>query len=268
MKERPIPTEKYVLTPENTDSVLQKIGQAREQKGISGILIPQIDSLRRQAEILGDYNTATMLYQEKLLCAQHLIMENKRNPVKVARGISIIGFTISQMLEFQKSHKDKIDPVVAARSFRFLGRQSDILHRYKQSEKYYRQGLEFFKPLEHPSQRYQSLELHGFLAFSLLKQNKSGWFELTQETLTSFDNSPEGNWLNENDYYTWAVWKSGIEIRNSGAILDSKKFANQYKGDIEVWLKDADYILQMPDGDRERFGIRRQELDEVTQKLK
>ena len=195
-------------------------------------------------------------------------MENKKNPIKIAKGASIIGFTINQMIEFQKSHKNQIDPIVSARSFRFLGRQSDILHLYKQSERYYRQGLEFFESLGRLDQRSQSLELRGFLAFSLLKQNKSGWFELTQETLSNFNSTLEGNWLIENDYYTWAVWKSGIEIRSSGTLSDSKKNINQYRENIETWLKDADSILQMPNGDKEKFSIRRQELDEVTQKLK
>ncbi|MPM42599.1 hypothetical protein SDC9_89265 [bioreactor metagenome] len=120
--------------------------------------------------------------------------------------------------------------------------------------------------MERIDQRYQSLELSGFLAYSLLRQNKNGWFELTQQTLEDFDNSPEGIWLKDNNYYAWAVWKSGIEIRIADALLDSKKLTSQYKGHIKNWINDADSILQMPDGNREVFGIRRQELDAVIQK--
>jgi len=268
MNEIPTPIENYVLTAENTASVLQRIGQEREKPRSAEILIPQIDDVRQQAEKLGDFTTVVVLFQEKLLCAQHLMMENKKNPIKLAKGLTIMKSTSGQMVDFQKDHEDKIDSVVKARSSRFLGRQSDLLHQYSQSEKYYRQGLAFFEPLERIDQRYQSLELSGFLAFSMLKQNKNGWFELTQQTLSNFDNSKEGIWLKDNDYYAWAVWKSGIEIRNSDALLDSKKLSSQYRSNIETWLGDADSILQMPDGNREVFGIRRQELDAVTQKLK
>lgn len=266
MSEKLNSMEGYVLTPENKTSVLQQIAKEREKKGNAEFLIPQIDEVRQQAEKMGDFTTATVLCQEKLLCAQHLLMENKKNPIKIAKGLSIMKTTTDQMIGLQKSHKNEIDPVVNARSFRFLGRQSDLFHQYKQSEKYYRQGLQFFEPLEQIDQKYQSLELSGFLAFSLLKQNKSGWFELTQKTLSDFDNSPEGSWLTDNDYYTWAVWKSGIEIRNSDALLDSKKLAGQYRSNINEWLNDADSILQMPDGNRDVFGIRRQELEAVKLK--
>jgi len=255
------------LTPENKSSVLQQIGKEREKKGNAEFLIPRIDKIRQQAEKIGDFTTATVLYQEKLLCVQHLIMENKKNPIKIGKGLLIMKATSDQMIGLQKSHKDEIDPIVNARSFRFLGRQSDFFHQHNQSEKYYRQGLKFFEPLKQIDQRYQSLELSGFLAFSLLKQKKSGWLELTQKTLSDFDNSPEGSWLKDGDYYTWAVWKSGIEIRNSDALLDSKKLIGQYRTNISEWLDDANSILQMPDGNRDVFGIRRQELDIVARKL-
>jgi len=257
----------FTLTPDNKSSVLQQIGQEREKKGNAEFLIPQIEDVQRQAENLGDSTTVMVLYQEKLLCAQHVVMENKKNPLKIAKGLAIMKSTTGQMTDYQQSNQDKIDPVVSARSSRFLGRQADLLHQYSQSEKYYRQGLSFFEQLERIDQRYQSLELSGFLAFSMLKQRKNGWFEITQQTLSNFDNSNEGIWLKDNDYYAWAVWKSGIEIRNSDTLLDSKKLTDQYRTNIENWLGDADSILQMPDGNREVFGIRRQELDTVIQRL-
>lgn len=254
----------YKLTPESTPSVLQHIGQTREQKGISELLIPQIDDVYQQAEKMGDFTTAIVLSQEKLLCAQHLVMENKKNPQKILKGLSIMKSTMNQMISLQKDNVDTTDPVVNARSFRFLGRLSDTLHQYPRSEKFYRQGLEFFEPLERIDQRYQSLELSGFLAFSLLKQGKDGWFDLTQQTLNDFDNSDEGLWLKNHDYKAWAIWKSGIEIRISSALINSKKLNEQYNGNVESWLSDADAILQI-NGNREEFGFRMQELKALTQ---
>jgi len=256
----------FTYSEGNISETLRKIGLEREKKGAAKSLIPIIDDVRSQAVKAQDFTSATVLYQEKLLCAQHIIMENRRNPAKIVEGLSIMVPTSKEMIEFQKKHEDKIDPIVAARSFRFLGRQADLFHQYGKSEKYYRQCLQYFEGLEPIEQRYNRLELSGFLSYSLLKQRKPGWFDLTQKTLSEFDTSEEGKWLKDNDYYPWAVWKSGIEIRTSDEVLGSKKLRSQYRVNVGEWLGDAESILRMPDGDTEVFGIRRQELSEVTQK--
>jgi len=257
----------FILTPENKSSVLRQIGEEREKAGNAEFLIPQIVEVRQQAEKMSDPTTVLTLFQEEFLCGQHLAMENKKNPFKIAKGVLVMKSMIGQMIDYQQNHGKEIDPIISARTPRFLGRLADHLHLYSQSEKYYRQGLDFFEPLERIDQKYQSLELSGFLAFSLLKQNKPGWFELTQKTLSDFDNSPEGSWLKDSDYKTWAIWKSGIENRNADALLDSKKLTDKYKTNIESWLTDADSILQMPNGDREVFKIRRQELEATIRKV-
>jgi len=194
-------------------------------------------------------------------------MDNKKNPIKLFGGLAIMRKTTKEMVEYQERFKDKIDPAVRARNFRFLGSQADVLHQYAQSEKFYRQGLSFFEPLERIDQRYQSLEFNGFLSYSLLRQHKNGWFELMEKTLLDFDKSMDGEWLKSNDYYTWAVWKSGIEIRNSDALLDTRKSKNQYREHIDNWLNDADLILRMPDGKNDGFVRRRRELAEVVEKF-
>jgi hypothetical protein len=256
----------FILTPENTSTILQDIGKRREQKGSSEQLIPQIRDLSHQSENLGDLTTVLTLFQEELLCAQHMIMESKTsNPIRAGKGLLLMTSISKDMSSFQKENKDKIDPIVNARTFRFLGRQADQLHQYPKSEKLYQQGLNFFENLNNPDQRYHRLELSGFLAFSQLKQNNSAWFDLTIKTLSDFDEAPEGIWLKNNDYYTWAVWKSGIEIRNSDSLLGNKNNTIKYRTNIISWLDDADSILKVSSINPQ---IRLDELAQVQSKLK
>lgn len=258
--------DKLILTPETTQTILQDIGKKREQKGSSEQLIPQIRDLRHQSENLGDLTTVLTLFQEELLCAQHMIMESKTsNPIRASKGLLLMTNISKDMSRFQKENKHKIDPIVNARTFRFLGRQADQLHQYSRSEKLYQQGLNFFENLNNPEQRYHRLELSGFLAFSQLKQNNPAWFDLTIKTLSDFDETPEGIWLKNNDYYTWAVWKSGIEIRNSDSLLGNKNNTIKYRTNIISWLDDADSILKVSSINPQ---IRLDELAQVQSKLK
>ena len=74
-REKFIPIE--ILTHESIPSTLREISQKREQKGTTETLVPYIDYIRQQAEILGDRSTVVKLYQEKFLSAQHALMEEK-----------------------------------------------------------------------------------------------------------------------------------------------------------------------------------------------
>lgn len=102
--------------------------------------------------------------------------------------------------------------------------------------------------------------IHGFLSYSLIKQGKTEeGINLAQQTLKDFDDSEEGKWLKENSYYTWAVWKSGIEIRTADHIGKTKDL-NQM--DVaNSFLADAENILVMPDGNTEIFRLRLDELE-------
>jgi hypothetical protein len=256
------PENNLIFTPENIQTILRDIGKRREQKGSSEQLIPQIRDLRRQSEKLGDLTTVLTLFQEESLCAQHMIMESKTsNPIRAGKGLLLMTNISKYMSSFQKDNMNKIDPIVNARTFRFLGRQADHLHQFKKSENLYQQALSFFENLNKPEQRYHRLELSGFLAFSQLKQNNPAWFDLTTKTLSDFDEAPEGIWLKDNNYYTWAVWKSGIEIRNSDSLLGKKSNTLKYKTNIISWLDDANLILK----DQNLSQIPQIRLDELSQ---
>ena len=267
--ERFISTE--ILTTESTPSILREIAQKREQKGTTEILVPYIDRIRQQAEKLGDRSAVVQLYQEKFLSVQHALMEERSkklhaNPLRVAKWFPVMAKTVVDMKKYEEKYHDQIDPVIGARVYRFLGRFADQKGQYSESEKLYKKGLSYFDSLTKPEERYHRLELTGFISHSQIKQGKKEGLDLATQTLKDFDTSPEGLWLKENDYYTWAVWKSGIEIRTAQHYC--QKNDTQKLEIMRDWIVDAESILQTPDGDKEPFEIRLDELNNVKELIK
>jgi hypothetical protein len=255
-----------IITKESLPQKLEEVANEREKKGTSEFLIPKIDEIRKQAEKLGEHTMVVQLYQEKFLSAQHMVMEERdkklhANPFRAAKGILLMESSAKQMEKYEKEHHEQVDLIVGTRVFRFLGRYADTKHQYSKSEEFYKKILSFFDSLPEVEKRYHRLELSGFLASSLIKQNKKEGFDLAVKTLEDFDKSEEGIWLKENDYYTWAVWKSGVEIRTAQHFANKKY--NKHSQIIKDWVIDADLILRMPNGDKEQFRIRRDELENL-----
>lgn len=253
---------------------MSQIGQEREKKGTSEKLIPFIQFVRAEAEKLSEKSTVLQLYQEEFLSAQHMVMEEKSkgvtgNVVRAGRGIGIMEVVTRCMESYANENSEDLEGAVKARVYRFLGRFSDYKKQYKKSEEYYQKGLVFFQDALAIEKRVNRLELLGFVSYSLLKQRKTGdGLFLALHTLKEFDESEDGIWLKGQDYYTWAVWKSGIEIRTAEHILHSKNSENITFA--KEFLEDAETILQMPDGTKEVFRLRLDELEatkEAFQKL-
>lgn len=256
-----------ILTPELIPLALAEVAQKREQKGTTESLVPYLDYLRHQAEMLGDRSTVVQLYQEKFLSIQHALMEEKLkkipNPFRIARWLPEMAKTVTDMEKYEEKYHNEINPVVGARVYRFLGRYADQKGQYRKSEKLYRKGLSYFDSLTKPEERYHRLEFVGFMSHSQIKQGREEGLDLATQTLKDFDTSPEGLWLKENDYYTWAVWKSGIEIRTAKHYLqknDTRIFET-----MRGWIVDSDSILQTPEGNKKPFEIRIAELDQVKE---
>lgn len=253
-----------MITKENLPVILTQIGIEREKKGTSETLIPHIQNVREEAEKLGEKSTVLQLYQEEFLSAQHIVMEEKAkrlraNPVRAAKGIFIMERTSKTMEKYAEANGENLDPAIKARVYRFLGRNADHKGQYKKSEQFYRKGLEYFDHSTKPEERFNRLEFLGFFSYSLIKQGKTEeGVSLAQQTLKDFDDSDEGKWLKENNYYTWAVWKSGIEIRITEHIIKTKD--SKHSDLAETFLSDAENILVMPDETTESFRLRLDEL--------
>ena len=261
-----------IITRENLPAILTKIGDEGKKKGTSEAMIPYIHAVREKAEKLGETSIVVQLYQEEFLSAQHMVMEErskgfKANPIRAAKGILHMEFSSRKMEKYTSKNAERLDPVVRTRIFRFLGKSADYKGQYKKSERYYRKGLEYFEHSVKVEERYNRLEFLGFLSYSLVKQDKTEeGIKLAQQTLTDFDTSEEGKWLKENDYYVWAVWKSGIEIRTVDHIIKTNDSAHLNL--IEELLIDAESILKMSDGTRENFRHRLDELDATKNRIK
>ncbi len=259
--------DREIITKENLPMLLTQIGTEREKKGTSETIIPQIHKIRVEAERLGEKSMVLQLYQEEFLSAQHMVMEEKAkrfkaNPLRVAKALFILERTSKTMEDYSETNSENLDPVVKARVFRFLGRHADHKSQYKKSEEYYKKGLEYFDQSTKIEERFNRLEFLGFISNSLIKQGKTErGLALAQQTLRDFDDSNEGKWLKENDYYTWAVWKSGIEIRTSEHIANTNDL--EHTDLVNNFLRDAENILTIPDGNSEIFRLRLDELDIV-----
>lgn len=260
-----------IVTKENLPSILEYIAVEREKKGTSEWLIPYIRDVRGKVEKFDDISHVVQLLQEESLSAKHMIMEEvskglKGNPVRAVKGLWVMEKTSKEMKNYLG--REGLDSVTGARIFRFLGRHEDEIGMFKKSEPYYRKGLEYFNRSDKIEERYNRLEFLGFLSFSLIKQGKAKkeeGIELAKQTLKDFDESDEGKWLRKNDYYAWAVWKSGIELRTADHIFKKKDAQN---ADLaKSFLTDSENILKMPDGNTEIFALRLDELQTAKKDL-
>ena len=268
--------QEVIVTKENLSSILTEIAVQREKKGTSEVLIPYICKVREEVEKLGDVTHVVQLLQEEALCGKHMIMEEISKGLKgdlfktatrAIKGLWIMKKTSNAMKGYLG--RKGLDPVTEARIFRFLGRHEDEKGMFKKSEPYYRKGLEYFNQSDKIEERYNRLEFLGFLSFSLIKQGKAKKDEgikLAKQTLKDFDESDEGKWLRENNYYAWAVWKSGIELRTAEHIFKKKDVKN---ADLaKILLTDSENILRMPDGATESFRLRLDELNATKELVK
>jgi len=240
-----------VVSKENISKILTNIAKKREE--VDSIkYIPYIQKVRQETAKFNP--TITMqLFQEEFLCAQHEIM-NPNGDKK--RGMKAMLASVVGMEEYSLLHGKEIDPFVNNRRFRFYGRLFDGLGQFALSQKCYEKCN-------------KSLEISGFIANSLFRQGlEIQGRKLVDKTLNDFDTSPEGISLKERDYYTWAVWKSGIEIRTihyfidkyktkSGILTGNKKRDRYLKN---MW-SDASKILSKPNYN---FDIRQNELRSIT----
>ena len=258
-------TPPEVITKENLPAVLTEIGGIREIPGTSEMLIPQIRAVRKRVEELGELSIAVQLYQEEFLSAHHMVMEektqeNKMNYLRLARGVLIMGRAISKMEMYLEKHGENLTPFIKAQIFRYLGRYADLIQRQPQrAEEHYRQWLEYFEATAPPAEKHIRLEALGFVAHSLLEQGKiEEGIQLVQQTLKDFNETEEGKQLKERDYYTWSVWKSGIENRTAEFLLKTKK--PEYAELAKKLIAAAKVTLTMPENAQQQPLHRLDEL--------
>ena len=228
----------------NIDSQLQEIAQLRETKSKEIETLAKITEL--ESAVSADFTVLAKLNWEKAFVYQHLVMSQ---------------IDIDQNLKLMAESALKAHGIVEQNNltelqgddFRFLGRVYDYKKDYSQAEKYYQQALGYFQNQNDP----RVLEIKGFMSANLINQGKiEPGLTLAKKTYSEFDQTP----LKQSDFYTWAVWKTGIFPRVVKALIVQKVDFN--KPEMKQFLETDQKLLLESD---KNFQYR---LDEIAETLK
>jgi len=246
----------------NIKETITQISKLREIKGKEKETRNLIDKILIEVINLKDWESVAILYWEKSLVAQHAAMI-EYSKSKESQNKEIITESVKEMEKAAKEankvvQKYNLEKLIG-RSHRFLGN----IYRYKKD--FANAENEFIKALEE-YQKYNNnytLEIRGFIAYCLIQNGElENGLKLGIKTFEDFETSEKGINLKKSDYFTWAVWKSGIIPRMVEALMETK--ATFDKNIIEKYLEESERILKMPEGkitwDENAFQLR---LDEI-----
>jgi tetratricopeptide (TPR) repeat protein len=251
-------------------NTLKQIATLRETKGKEEETYQLIKDAIKTAKEVSDMESLVKLYWEESLVAQHEAMSEYAK-IKVEQDETIIHTALAKMekagLSADKIIKEnKLENMIGT-SHRFLGN----IYRYKKDFK--RAEEEFIKAFA----EYQNnndkgtLEVGGFIAYCLIQNGDVGnGIKLATETFDDFNNSEKGKTLKEKDYFTWAVWRSGIIPRIVEALIATKTSFDEEL--ITKYLDESEEILRNHEGKitwgDSAFQLRLDEISKSKDSLK
>ena len=259
MTERPQNIEEVTL--ENLFERRLQQASLREQKGKQKEALKEARAIREKLH----EETVDMFWEEYLI-GKHMIMEARDKeglwnlPLKakgMAEGFLLMRNSASRADKYIDEHDvEEKRP----RSGRFLGEVEMLSKRYGKAVKHFGRSVKLFNNMENWSQRVNALELSGFLAEALILSGKTqDGIETAKKTFAAYDEG-DGIILKGNDYYTWAVWKSGCATKVWHAIFAKKpRLAKEEREELVQMLNEADKILVIPEGD-ETWGDKNFEI--------
>ena len=272
--EKTQPPQEIKVTSENLPELRQRIGSLREQKGREPETLKLIRSVRKEAIRLGEHEDVVNLYWEEYLVGKHIAMEARDKgglwnlPLK-AKGI-LEGFRLMRNSAnnankyIDKHHVENCRP----RSGRFLGEIALFKKNYDKAIGHFEKSIELFEQSEDWPSKVNALEISGFLAEALILSGKTEeGIDVAKKTFAAYDEE-DGVKLKENDYYTWAVWKSGCPIKTWQAILAKRATLDEpIKKALIHMLDFAEQILVIPDGQKtwgdKNFEFRKNEIKAI-----
>lgn len=248
------PESQPLLTKENLPQIKERISNLREQPGHEQEVLSLISKIRGFA-----YNThldedAVDLYWEEFLIQRHL--GNVDAMVSVAKEAD------EYIQEFSVETK-------RARNYRFMSEASIANGNFKTAVDQASQGIRAYANMEDPRERVNVLEIRGILAEATIRMGDiDKGVNIGLATLEEF-NRDDGQLLKDRDYYTWAVWKSGVIVKMWNAILDTgQNLPNVQK---EQLLSDLDQTEQSLNvnttGMPSNFEIRKKQIANIREKL-
>jgi tetratricopeptide (TPR) repeat protein len=238
------------MRPENQEK-LKLIAELREQSGKEEKTLEETNKLLSICD--DDPECAARLWWEKALTYQHLVMRNI-DPEENKEKMSETTTKAHEIIE------DNCLEDLRGEDFRFLGRVADYNGKYKEAKDYYERALEIFrgKPRE--------LEIKGFLATTLVNLGDvEKGIELVKKTFGEYDE----NTLKKEDYFTWAVWKSGLWMRIIKILVE--KNIPFDREEMKKCLNASEEILKDPQEEKtlgnKNFQYRIDEIEETKKML-
>jgi len=254
----------------NFEKEISEIATLRETKGKEQETLRRINELLPKVTEAEDWKTVATLHWESHLVWQHTVMSELNKPSD-KRDTSAIKYGTEKMMESAEKAKEiienhRLEEMIGV-AYRFLGRAATYAGNHAKAKGHYEAALNNFKGENY----WSKLEVNGFLAESLVRlgQPKEG-LSLALKTFKDFFDSEIGQSLKKEDYYTWAIWMSGIAPRTyaalseTGASIDVNKF--------KTWLMQSKSELENPSGAVTRgdpnFEFRINEIDAELETLK
>lgn len=246
---------------------LKTISTLRETKGKEQETLALISEVETEAISKNDFKTLVTLNWEKSLVWQHVAMEEntKESPNK-----KIIEDAYDQMgkfsLEAHKIIQEQNLTNLLATSHRFLGQFYRLTNKLDLAQEEYEKAIKEFES----KGSAQSLEVKGFLSHVfILKGNIKEGLKLAVETFELYETYPESLELKKKDYFTYAVWRSGVFARIIKDLLKSgKEFDKEL---VKNYLEKSENLLKKPEGDVNwgdpNFGFRIDEIKKAKELL-
>jgi tetratricopeptide (TPR) repeat protein len=246
-----------------------EISSLRETKGKEEETLNKITELLPKLREAGEFKAVAKMYWESHLVWQHIGMSERAKPLEEQMEESIkLGAT--KMLEFAEKAKTVIESHnfddMLGGAYRFLGRAATYAQDYTKAQEYYELAISKYNGKNAKSK----LEVQGFLAEALIRLEKfQEGLDLGIQTDKEFHNSEIGKNLKDEDYFTWAVWMSGIAPRICMALIDMDALFDE--GKMKEWLEDVRHELKNPSGDiswgDNKFEFRLEEIENALAQL-
>lgn len=236
-------------TIDKDKELLKKISTLREIKGKEKEAYELIENTKKVALTEKNSELLAKLYLEESLVAQHEVMNELSKNTKEE---NIINKALQRMEKAAlQGHKIieqyKLDKMLGT-SYRFLGNVYRYKKDYETAERYFIEALMEYQKNNDKG----TLEIRGFMAYCLIQNGDThNGIKLAIETFDNFETSEKGISLKEKDYFTWAVWKSGIIPRiiyaldETNNLVDNKEIN---KPQLMEYLNASEDILKNPQG--------------------
>jgi len=249
---------------------ITEIATLRETKGKEKETLEKISVLLPKLIESNQWKSVAKMYWESHLVWQHLVMTELNKTIDVREKKALEEGT-EKMVEYAKKaveiiEKYRIEDMLGG-AYRFLGRAATFTGDHLKAKYYYENALNSYSGKNLKSK----LEVNGFLAESLIRLGQNGkGLDLAIKTYDDFYNSDIGKGLKKEDYFTWAVWMSGIAPRTAAALLDTgadfdKTRMKAWLIKVEAELTNATETVKWGDPN---FEFRLNEIQTVVEKLK